>query len=161
MKLKYFDGCTSLDEVKQLYKKLAMQYHPDREGGDKAIMQEINLEYESIRKNPMFKYWKKTEETRKDFVEFPEIINKIIGLQGIVKEVCGRWLYISGQTYKYRSKFKDAGFTYSNDKKLWYFRPKDQKSNNREPHSMDYIRKKFGSDVFTQPTMPELEPTNR
>jgi curved DNA-binding protein CbpA len=47
MRTKYFTGCSSLDEVKRLYKELAMKYHPDR-GGDKATMQAINLEYESI-----------------------------------------------------------------------------------------------------------------
>jgi curved DNA-binding protein CbpA len=51
MKTKYFEGCTSLDEVKSRYKELALKHHPDR-GGDTKTMQAINLEYESIKKNP-------------------------------------------------------------------------------------------------------------
>jgi preprotein translocase subunit Sec63 len=35
---------TTLDELKQQYRKLSMQHHPDK-GGDKEVFQEINLEY--------------------------------------------------------------------------------------------------------------------
>jgi len=40
----YFKNCKTINEVKTLYKKLAMENHPDR-GGDTAIMQAINREY--------------------------------------------------------------------------------------------------------------------
>jgi hypothetical protein len=155
MKTNYFEGCISLDEVKQHYKKLAMKHHPDK-GGDKATMQEINAQYEAIRKNPSFKFWKQKEETRKDYVEFPDIINKIIGLQGIVIELCGNWIWVSGITYKYKSYLKSAGFMFANEKKLWYWRPHDYKSANRKPRPMDYIRTKYGSDVYPSEAKKEL-----
>ena len=53
MKTDFFKDCTSLDEVKKLYKELALKHHPDR-GGETATMQQINAEYESILKNPFF-----------------------------------------------------------------------------------------------------------
>jgi DnaJ-class molecular chaperone len=40
----YFKDCTTIEEVKAHYKKLAKQYHPDM-GGDTATMQAINREY--------------------------------------------------------------------------------------------------------------------
>ena len=42
------------DEIKQAYRRLAKQYHPDRNPGDKEAakkMQEVNAAYEQI-KNP-------------------------------------------------------------------------------------------------------------
>jgi hypothetical protein len=147
MKTNYFDGCTSLDEVKSRYKQLAMQHHPDR-GGDKQIMQEINAQYESNRKNPSFKFWKQKEETKLDYHEFPEIISKIIGFVDITIELCGNWLWISGATFRYKKQLKDAGFFFAGEKKLWYWRPHDYKSANRKPLEMDQIRGKYGSDVF-------------
>lgn len=46
MEYKYFhlSDETTLDELKQQYRKLSMQHHPDK-GGDKEVFQEINLEY--------------------------------------------------------------------------------------------------------------------
>jgi curved DNA-binding protein CbpA len=147
MNHKYFEGCTSLDEVKSLYKQLAMLHHPDR-GGDTATMQKINLEYESIMKNPLFKFWKKKEETKQDFREFPDIINKIIGFTDITIELCGNWIWLSGATFKYKNLLKGFGFFYAGEKKLWYWRPHDYKSANRKPLEMSQIRSKYGSDIY-------------
>jgi len=154
MTTRYFNGCASLDEVKSRYKQLAMQYHPDR-GGDNRIMQTINMEYESIRKNPSFSFWKQKEEVKQDYVEFPDIINKIIRLQGIIIELCGNWIWVSGATYKYKRQLKEAGFFFAGEKKLWYWRPHDYKSANRKPRTIEYIRMKYGSDVL--PLQKELD----
>jgi len=48
--MEYFKQCRS-QEVRQRYKELALKHHPDR-GGDNAVMQEINLQYEAIMTNP-------------------------------------------------------------------------------------------------------------
>ena len=90
MKTNYFSNCTSLDEVKKLYKKLALQYHPDRHGGKVVITQRINQEYESITKDPRFKFQEQDEAVRDDYVKFPEIIGQIIHLD-ITIEICGNW----------------------------------------------------------------------
>lgn len=42
--MKYFAACTTLDELKKEYRRLAMIHHPDH-GGDTATMQAINGEY--------------------------------------------------------------------------------------------------------------------
>lgn len=43
--MKYFANCTTLDELKKEYRRLAMANHPDR-GGDEATMKAINAEYD-------------------------------------------------------------------------------------------------------------------
>lgn len=156
MKTNYFSGCASLDEVKQRYKQLALENHPDR-GGDKRVMQEINAQYEAIKKNPSFKFWKEKEESRKDFTEFPSIISMIIGLEGITIELCGNWIWISGATFRYKQQLKKAGFFFAGEKKLWYWRPHDYKSANRKPIPIEEIRRKYGSDVYTPSLQKELE----
>ena len=44
--MKYFTKCTTLEDLKAEYRRLAMLHHPDR-GGDTEIMKEINIEYYS------------------------------------------------------------------------------------------------------------------
>jgi hypothetical protein len=155
MRTTYFENCKTLDECKARYKLLALKYHPDR-GGDTKTMQQINLEYEYIRKNPFFKFSSAKEEAQRDFIEFPEIINKIISFDGIIIEMCSNWIWLSGHTFKYSKELKSIGFLWANEKKLWYWRPHDYKSANRKPRSMEFIRDKYGSDVLQKPRKKEL-----
>jgi hypothetical protein len=147
MNIKYFYNCRTLDEVKRKYKELAMLHHPDK-GGNTAIMQEINNEYEDIQKNPLFDFSNETEEDREEFIKYPEIINQVIGLDGLIIELIGNWIWISGNTYPHRSQLKQIGFYFAPKKVMWYYRPSDYKSSNRSPKSIDEIRFKYGSDVL-------------
>lgn len=59
--MKYFTACTTLDELKKEYRRLAMANHPDR-GGDEATMKAINAEYDAV--FPAFKLaYNRTAET--------------------------------------------------------------------------------------------------
>lgn len=143
MKATYFRDCHSLDEVKKEYKRLALVHHPDK-GGDTAIMQEINRQYEEMMLHPSFAEAK--AEAQEDFIKFPEIISQIIGFD-ITIEVCGNWIWLTGNTYAYRKELRESGFFFAPKKSMWYWRPKDFKSANSKPKDMDYIRSKYGSDV--------------
>ena len=48
----YFQNLHSLADLKKEYRRLAMQNHPDK-GGDTAIMQQVNTEFERL-----FEVWK-------------------------------------------------------------------------------------------------------
>ena len=45
--MKWFKNPATLEELKNQYRNLAMQHHPDR-GGTTADMQEINAEYDRL-----------------------------------------------------------------------------------------------------------------
>ncbi|MEI8004873.1 MAG: J domain-containing protein [Bacteroidota bacterium] len=156
MQLHYFKECKTLDEVKAKYKQLAMLHYPDR-GGSKEIMQAINAEYEAIRKDPVFEFASQKEESKQDFVEFPVIIDQIIGFSGITIELCGSWLWLSGSTYLYKEDLKRMGFFWAREKKLWYWRPHTAKSSNHRPLTLDAIRAKYGSDMYRGTGQKELE----
>ena len=147
MKTNYFSNCKSLEEVKKHYKNLAFIHHPDR-GGETERMQQINAEYESIMKNPSFAFSNQSEEEQAEFIKYPEIINQIIGLNGIVIELIGNWIWLSGNTYPYREQLKKVGFYFASKKVMWYYRPEDYKSSNTKPKSIEEIKLKYGVDVI-------------
>jgi hypothetical protein len=149
MKTLYFLNCKTLEEVKKHYKELAMIHHPDR-GGDTTRMQEINLEYESFIKNPLFRFAAQSEQDQQEFIRYPEIINQVIGLQGIIIELIGNWIWVSGNTYPHKAQLKQVGFYFAPKKVMWYYRPPEYKSASHRPVSIDDIRRKYGSDVIGQ-----------
>lgn len=148
MKTMYFKDCRTLQEVKQVYKRLAMIHHPDR-GGDTATMQEINLQYEAIIKDLFFGFSVQQEDVKESFIKFPEIINLIISFD-VEIEICGHWVWVGGNTIQYKDKLKEFGFRFSGDKKRWYWRPIEFRSHNKEPWTLDQIRRFHGSDMVNR-----------
>lgn len=50
----YFQNIHSLADLKKEYRRLALQHHPDK-GGDTAVMQQVNIEFEKL-----YDVWKDT-----------------------------------------------------------------------------------------------------
>lgn len=149
--MKYFENITSLDELKKVYRRLAMQHHPDR-GGSTEIMKEINREHDALfetlktQHNAKADQYHKTTETPE---EFRNIIEVLLKLDGLEVELCGAWLWIGGNTKKHKSELKKAGCRWSNNKKLWYWRhPEDGAHWSKGRKSIGEIRAKYGSQVF-------------
>lgn len=151
MKTQYFSDCRTLEEVKRRYKELALRHHPDR-GGNTATMQEINAEYESIMKNPIFSFAEQTEEEQQEFIRYPEIIDQVVRLHGVIIELIGNWIWLSGNTYPYRSQLKEIGFYFAPKKVMWYYRPPEYKSINKSPKTIEYIRAKYGTEYIQTKT---------
>lgn len=150
----FFDGCKTLNELKAEYRRLAMENHPDM-GGDVETMQKINAEHDEAFKR-LQDAWnvenpdKKSTETPE---EFREVLAKLFKLPGIVIELCGCWLWISGETKKNASALKAAGCKWSANKKMWYWRHWYDGmyfGKGHTPFSMNAIRATYGSSVLTE-----------
>lgn len=148
--MKYFMHCTSIEEVKSLYKKLAMENHPDR-GGSTVIMQAINTEYAYACANVLKKGGSSAEETNhhiKLSEEYRKVVESIINLPGIVIEVVGHWIWVTGDTFPVKEKLKLAGLFYAPKKVAWYYR-NEAFSVGRGKKSLDEIRNKYGSETIS------------
>lgn len=146
--MKYFEGLTSESEIKSRYKELAKQYHPDK-GGDTAIMQEINKQYELVLTGAYQRAGKsitEIDELFKQDVLMREKLNAILGLDNLIIEICGNWLWVTGDTKIHKSILKSNGYLWASKKEAWFFRSEQFKSfGNRRNNTLDEIRFKHGS----------------
>jgi len=143
--MNYFEDITTLEGLKRKYRELSKIHHPDL-GGNTQIMQAINAQYEDMLTRVHNREGKPLDQEEiKIQKDIMDMINKIIALKGIIIEVTGRWVWVTGETRQYKDYFKTLGFWWASKKIAWYWRPADAKVNNRHPYSLDQIRTKYGS----------------
>ncbi len=168
MNTRYFDGCKTSEEVKNEYRRLCKQWHPDlgtpTEAGQRTqIMQEINAEY--ARASAVFRQEEmrekarergRPEPTQQDYTDaaavderIREAIEKIITLDGLEIEICGLWVWVGGDTKKHKDVLKEAGYKWAIKKIKWYF--PGVPAGGFRAFDMDEIRRRYGSQrVFTK-----------
>lgn len=159
MKKNWFEGVTTMQALKIRYKELAKAYHPDLnpEAGDEA-MQQINAQYDAlaarlskIAADGCTEATAQERKTAQDVAAaYRAVIVKIINLEGLNIELCGSWLWVSGDTRMHKDALKAAGLWWSAKKLMWYWRPEEAGArHNRRSHSMQYIRERYGSAKIT------------
>ena len=163
--MKYFEGVTTLDELKRQYRRLAVIHHPDV-GGDLETMKAINDEHDLL-----FEHLKalqnaaatedstgRTHATTETPQEFRDIVSLLLRLDGLEVELCGSWLWIGGDTRRHKETLKAAGCRWSQGKGRWYWHHKEEGSHwHRGTKTMGQIRSKYGSQVFRPRGSQRLE----
>lgn len=164
--MKWFTNPQTLEELKKEYKKLVFKHHPDR-GGRTEDMQEINAEYEklfarlkNVHRSASGETYTAKEETTETPEQFREILEKLIHLDGIDIEICGTWLWITGNTYPNRETLKELHFKYSKNKNAWYFHEEGYRKTSRKSFSLDEIRDLWGSEKIRNDTPDKLATAN-
>lgn len=120
--MKWFNNPKTIEEVKQQYKRLALAHHPDV-GGDNESMKEINAEYDALfarlkdvhqaTDGNVYTAKAATTETAN---QFKDIIDRLIHMDNINIEICGSWVWVTGQTYQHKERLKGIGFKFSKQK---------------------------------------------
>ena len=134
-------GALEPKETKKAYREACKKYHPDFNPAGEDMMKLVNQAYEVL----------------KDFAGNLEIenigygellndaLNAVFGLSDVVVEVCGAWVWITGNTRDYKDVLKGAGYKWASKKKAWYFRPEDYRCRSKSDKSLEDIRGKYGS----------------
>jgi len=145
----FFRDCRTLEEIKNAYRKLVREHHPDL-GGDEEVMKALNFAYEqAIRSGRFAEEMNRTKTNIDQESAFRDILERLIVLQGLVLEICGSWLWVTGNTYHYKDFLKEHGLKWASKKKAWFWRPDDAKVRTRGELSMDDIRWRHGSQIIT------------
>lgn len=131
--------------TKQAYRDAAKKYHPDINPAGTDMMKIINSAFEVL------KDYSGSIDPQNQDLTYPEALNDalnaIIGLDGLIIEICGAWIWVTGDTYTHKAILKEQGFRYASQKKSWHFRPDNWKSRGRGNISMEEIRSKYGSQA--------------
>ena len=138
------------ETIKQAYRDSCKKFHPDLNpmAGEEMIKL-LNNAYDALRdyKAENFAFVEGDVE-----LEFGEKINNAIkilsGLDGVTVEICGSWVWVSGNTYPVKNTLKESGFKFAPQKKSWYFRPENWTSASRGAVDLEKIRDLYGSTVI-------------
>ena len=151
----YFKNITTIEELKKTYRKLCQLNHPDN-GGNAFVMAAINNEYAEL-----FNSLKNAHNTKAEAdesgktrpinecpEEFISIITELVRLKGLTVELCGCWIWISGETKNHKDTLKSLGCRWASKKKMWYWRNEKDAVQSKGSKSMDYIRNRYGSEIY-------------
>ena len=148
---KYFKGeYKTIQEVKQEYRKLAFQYHPDRLNGDVQIMQEVNNEYDVIIKEVASKQDKEVKINDTLENNFKSIIMELAKLpDDVTVAIVGWYVWIDGNTKPHKELLAKLGCHWSSNQKKWYY--------NGIKHKTRACSKKSWSEITTYFGYVEIE----
>ena len=84
-------------------------------------------------------------------------MQKVVHLANITIEICGSWIWISGNTYQHKAELKEIGFKWASQKKQWYWHSEAFRKRGKKPLSMDDIRNYYGSTEVKTETQRYLK----
>jgi hypothetical protein len=142
--------------LKTAYQVASKKYHPDINPGGLDMMKLINLAYELLSSKMGLWFVEDGENGISIDEAIQAIFDKIKHLDGLEFEICGTWLWVSGNTYKHKAYIKSAGFKWSKNKSQWYWHNGTYKKKNKKILAMDDIRNLFGSVRLTSEPLTAL-----
>ena len=137
------------ESLRKEYKDLAKIHHPDL-GGSVEVMKVINLEYEFLLKNVLYKTetLEDIEAILKNDKELREKLDKVISIINrldVEAEICGTWLWVEGDTKEIKEDLKNIGLRWARTKKAWYFHSGEFSRRSKKTFSLGEIRTMHGS----------------
>jgi len=166
----YFNEVRTAEQLKSEYKRLVLMYHPDR-GGTEEDFKQIQVEYERLLrrvgnvhedqegniwtddKGPQDRYSCNIEDLDDGF---RAVLDELIKFDGIEIMLVGAWLWIDGDTRRWKESLKHIGCKWSAKRSLWYWH-KQQKWHRSSNKDFSYICAKYGKRNVTNGSRNEDE----
>ena len=134
-------GCTDPATTKKAYREACKKYHPDVNPAGHEMMKVVIEAYQALKEHDG-----DLKEQQTDYGDtLNEALNAVLGLHGLIVEICGAWVWITGETKAHKETLKETGYKWASKKKAWYFRPEEFRSRSRGKSTLNDIREKYGS----------------
>lgn len=134
-------GHTNPAITKKAYREACKKFHPDVNPAGDEMMKIVNQAFQALKDHDG-----ELKEQQIDYGDcLNEALNAVLGLQGLIVEVCGAWVWITGETKEHKETLKQTGYKWASKKKAWYFRPEEFRSRGRGNSTLNEIREKYGS----------------
>ena len=134
---------STAEDIKLAYRRACRMYHPDKNPAGLEMMKLINLAYEALQGYVATDKADNAEDQNYG-EDLNSALNAIIAL-GLNIEICGSWIWVSGDTKPHKEILKSNGFKWAPQKEMWHFRPASYKSFSRGKWDMSKIRATHGS----------------
>lgn len=145
-------GDITPEAVTAAYRRAAMKYHPDRNPAGLVMMKAINAAREALAD---FRGTLQHSEQAMEYgADLNAAISHLLHSVGLELEICGAWLWVTGETKAHKEHIKAYEsetankFKWHSKKLAWYFAPNDYKGFRRTKGNtaMDDIRNTYGSE---------------
>ncbi len=155
-------GEINAETVSKAYRRAAMKYHPDRNPAGLVMMKAINAARLALA--DFVGRLDHSEAAGLYGDHLNDAIAHLLHSVGLDLEICGAWLWVSGETRAHKDTIKqfesDSGnkFRWHSKKCKWYFAPNDFKGRRRFSGSVDMedIRERYGSAHVATQARPGL-----
>lgn len=141
------EGNHSAKEIKVAYKKASIKFHPDRNPAGLEMMQAINEAWAVLKD---LKEAAADGTCQSDLGDaLNEALKTVLDLDGLIVELCGSWIWVTGDTKTHKEAIKEAGYKWAKKKVAWYFRPEESaRKKGGKSWDMDKIRAGHGSQMM-------------
>jgi len=141
------DGNFTAKEIKTAYKKASVKFHPDRNPAGLEMMQAINEAWEVLKDLEGAAADGTCQTDLGDALN--EALKAVLDLAGLNVELCGSWIWVTGDTKTHKEAIKAAGYKWAKKKIAWYFRPEESaRKKGGGSWNMDKIRAGHGSQMM-------------
>ncbi len=127
--------------VKTAFREACKKYHPDINPAGEELMKMVNEAYEVLKNHSG-----ESKGEQSDYGDaLSAALNAITHLNDLIIEICGAWIWVTGNTKEHKALLNESGFWWASKKKAWYFRPEEYRSKSRGKKTLGDIRAKYGS----------------
>jgi hypothetical protein len=161
---KYFSPEMGIEELRKNFHKFCLELHPDK-GGDPEAFKAMKNEYDyfsglcaaseggrATAENRTARYTAEGEKA------WRETLEKLLNIPRITIEICGSWLWITGETFPVHELIKGLGAKYSGQKKAWYWAANMRQGKCRGKYNnLGKIRARYGSEILESTAQEQMQ----